>query len=122
MQGRQNSAYRSLFVSDRIIPIFSLPDQLPADPVLADLIPEFVRQWMHDFNVTWNEIKSSGNIEDFRRFGHTVKGSFLQFGFKGLSGVGIEIMNDSAKGDWETADLRVKGLIQALETISERWG
>lgn len=109
-------------MSDRIIPVFSLPDALPADPVLADLIPEFVRQWMHDFTVTWSELRASGSLEDFRRFGHTIKGSFLQFGFKSLSGVGIEIMNDAARGDWDAADLRVKGLTQALETIRERWG
>jgi len=108
-------------VSDHTVPNFPLPDVLPADPVLVDLIPDFVDLWMRDLTTMWADIKSSGDTEEFRRFGHTIKGSFLQFGFKELAAVGKSMMDDAANSDWQTADLKVQGLIDALQRIKTKW-
>jgi chemotaxis protein histidine kinase CheA len=86
----------------------------------VDLMPEFIAQWMKDLTVTWPEIRERGDLEEFRRFGHTVKGSFLQFGFRELSPVGKEIMADADLGDWEAAHARVAGLLAVLEAMKER--
>lgn len=99
---------------------YSLPEELPTDPILLDLIPEFVSQWMRDFTVTWPEIKGRGDTEEFKRFGHTIKGSFLQFGFRDLSAVGKQIMTDAEDSDWDEAEARIKGLITALEVLGKR--
>ena len=69
----------------------------------------------------WPEIKASGNLEDFRRFGHTIKGSFLQFGFSALSKVGREMMDDAERADWNAAEIKISGLIVALNEIKNRW-
>lgn len=99
---------------------YSLPAVLPTDPILLDLIPEFTSQWLKDLTVTWDEIKARADIEEFKRFGHTIKGSFLQFGFRDLSAVGKEIMSDSEKEDWDEANARIKGLINTLEELGSR--
>jgi chemotaxis protein histidine kinase CheA len=82
-------------------------------------MPEFIAQWTKDLTVTWAEIKDRGDIEEFRRFGHTIKGSFLQFGFRELSPIGREIMDDAEQLDWEGADLRVQGLLVVLGKMRE---
>ena len=105
---------------DRSIPTYTIPDTLPTDPVLADLVPEFIEQWLNDLTVNWQDIRRRGDLDDFRRFGHTIKGSFLQFGFKELSSVGKEIMNDADAEDWEAAQLRVTGIQNMLEELKRR--
>lgn len=109
-------------MSDRSIPTFSLPETFPTNPVLVDLLPEFAEQWLRDLTVTWSAIKQSGDTEDLRRFGHTIKGSFLQFGFKHMSTVGIEIMQFADAADWEGAESRVIGLRHAMESLRDRVG
>lgn len=104
---------------NRSIPTYPVPTGGPSDPVLTDLMPEFIAQWTNDLTVTWAEIKERGDIEEFRRFGHTIKGSFLQFGFRELSPIGREIMGDAENGDWESADLRVQGLLGLMHTMRE---
>lgn len=102
---------------NRSIPTYPVPTGGPSDPVLADLMPEFIAQWTKDLTVTWAEIKDRGDMEEFRRFGHTIKGSFLQFGFRELSPIGREIMDDADRGDWESADLRVQGLLSVMHEM-----
>lgn len=105
---------------DRSIPTYTIPDTLPTDPVLADLVPEFIEQWLNDLTVNWQDLRQRGDIDDFRRFGHTIKGSFLQFGFKELSGVGKEIMHDADNEDWDAAELRINGIIRVLSELKNR--
>lgn len=105
---------------DRSIPTYTIPETLPTDPMLADLVPEFIEQWLTDLSVTWPQIRASGSIDDFRRFGHTIKGSFLQFGFRELSAVGKEIMHDADAGDWDAAEARVIGLGNVLTEVKRR--
>jgi len=100
--------------------MYDVPEKLPTDPVLADLVPEFLEQWAKDLTVTFGEIKSAGNTEDLRRLGHTIKGSFLQFGFRDLSPVGRQIMEDAEHGDWATAESRVLDLLHVVRAMQER--
>ena len=99
---------------------YSLPDELPTDPILQDLIPDFIEQWLNDLTVTWAGIKDRGDQEEFKRFGHTIKGSFLQFGFRDLSAVGKQIMADSEEANWDEADARILRIIDALNTLQQR--
>mgnify|MGYP001627148029 CR=1 FL=1 len=89
----------------------------PKDPVLLELLPEFIEAWESDFAVQWIDIVSRGNLEELHRFGHTIKGSFLQFGFRSLSACGRAIMEAANAGDWNAATAQVKQLTAALETM-----
>jgi chemotaxis protein histidine kinase CheA len=100
--------------------MYKIPDKLPTDPMLADLVPEFLEQWVKDLTVTFPEIRESRSIEELRRFGHTLKGSFLQFGFKDLSVVGRHIMEDAEANRWVDADGRVHILLEILTELQRR--
>jgi hypothetical protein len=107
-------------VSDRSVPVYQLPDILPTDPVLADLLPEFAEQWLHDLTVTWSSLHQAQDSEGLRRFGHTIKGSFLQFGFRDLSVIGSEIMRLAEMNDWEGAGKCVEGLLLVMHSLRAR--
>ena len=105
---------------DRSNMTYTTPDTLPTDPVLADLVPEFIEQWMTDLTVNWADLRTRGDLEEFRRFGHTIKGSFLQFGFAELSRVGKEVMHDAETGDWEGAEARLNGIVRVLTELRDK--
>ena len=99
---------------------YDVPEVIPTDPVLEDLIPEFIEQWQKDLTVTWSDVKERRDMEEFKRFGHTIKGSFLQFGFSDLSAVGKQIMVDAENGDWDEAGARVLGIYNVLAVLKQR--
>ena len=100
--------------------MYDVPDHLPTDPVLADLVPEFLEQWERDLTVTFSGIQERQDVEELRRFGHTIKGSFLQFGFRDLAGVGKEIMIDAENEDWMGALAKVNGILGVVQTLRRR--
>ena len=100
--------------------MYTVPDHLPTDPILQDLVPEFLQQWAHDLTVTFAEMRRSGSTEDLKRFGHTMKGSFLQFGFRDLSVVGKEIMIDAEAGNWDAAEQKVQDMLGVVRTLQQR--
>lgn len=99
---------------------YQLPETLPTNPILVDLLPDFASQWLHDLTVTWSSLRESNDLEGLRRLGHTIKGSFMQFGFNDLAIVGKEIMVCAENDDWEGASQRVNGLRTAMETLASR--
>jgi hypothetical protein len=99
---------------------YETPSQLPTDGVLAELIPEFLQSWMHDIRTEWPLIVASANKEDFRRFGHTIKGSFLQFGLPSLAQVGRDIMEDSETENYAVAQSRLDELVSILEHLHQQ--
>ena len=100
--------------------MYNVPDHLPTDPVLADLVPEFLEQWEKDLTVTFTDMQQRKDVEELRRFGHTIKGSFLQFGFRDLASIGKEIMTDAENGDWQGAADKVNGILGVVRTLSKR--
>lgn len=107
-------------MSNQSKPSYNLPQTLPTNPLLADLLPDFARQWQHDLSVGFEDLKRLGDLDGLRRLGHTVKGSFLQFGFSELAGIGVEIMHDAAHGDWHTAGLRISALCEIMQELEKR--
>jgi len=108
-------------VSDRQHITYAAPTSLPSDPVLREFIPEFVTQWRKDFATMFPDIIQRRNAEDLYRFGHTIKGSFLQFGFTDLAQAGRDIMEDSRNGDWSSPVQRVAALEDVLTAIEARF-
>ncbi|MCX6140299.1 MAG: hypothetical protein NTX15_05635 [Candidatus Kapabacteria bacterium] len=96
---------------------YQVPATGPADPILQELLPEFLDSWIKDLTVTWGEIRQRADVTEFHRFGHTIKGSFVQFSFRDLSAVGREIMEDADSGDWASAEARVLALLAVVNTM-----
>jgi hypothetical protein len=99
---------------------YPVPSSVPADPVLREFYPEFVERWLADLTSQWPEIVERNDAEEMYRFGHTIKGSFLQFGLKELAGIGKDIMAASAENDWTTATYFVNGLTEILQVLHQR--
>lgn len=99
---------------------YKLPNTFTTQPVMVELLPEFAEAWIRDFSTTWPTIVKTADVEEFHRFGHTIKGSFLQFGFPELSKVGGSIMKDSEAGDWATASKRISGLLDTMLELKKK--
>lgn len=99
---------------------YSVPESAPADPILREFYPEFVGRWLADLTAQWPEIVERNDVEELYRFGHTIKGSFQQFGLKELSGIGKDIMTASSDNDWTTASFYVNGLTRILQVLQQR--
>jgi hypothetical protein len=83
---------------------------LPEDPFVQELLPEFVDSWIEDFDTIFPPIIGSKNSDELYRFAHTIKGSCFQFGFDEIGEMGILMMGFAKEKDWEKA-------IKMAETI-----
>jgi len=99
---------------------YLVPESVPADPILREFYPEFVNRWLVDLTTQWPEIVERNDAEELYRFGHTIKGSFQQFGLKELSAIGKDIMTSSSDNDWTTASYYVHGLTKILQVLQQR--
>lgn len=99
---------------------YRLPDTLPTDPVLADLLPLFTQQWLSDLHDVHSLFVTKSDPEALYRLGHTIKGSFAQFGFTHLAPLGKDIMECSKSGDWEGAQVLLKHLEDLLGELQKR--
>lgn len=107
-------------MTDPIRPVYHLPTQGPQDPILLELLPEFLDSWANDLTKTWAEIRERADIQELYRFGHTIKGSFIQFGFRDLAAAGREIMEDANAGAWNDAHARVAALLSVVHTMQNQ--
>ncbi len=94
-------------------------DTGPADEVLRELLPEFFTAWDRDLCNAIPAFVERGDVEATRRLGHTIKGSMMQFGFRGLAAVGVAIMQDAERGDLTSAYEHIKLLQQRLQYLRE---
>jgi hypothetical protein len=101
-------------VSDDILFKYSLPTALPSDPVLREFFPEFVTRWLADIASQWPDIKARRDDVELRRFGHTIRGSFIQFGLRDMSEGGVRIMECAARSSWDEAGAIVHHIQRAL--------
>lgn len=104
-------------MTDPIQPDYQIPTQGPQDPILQELLPEFLDSWTNDLTTTWAGIRDRADAQELYRFGHTIKGSFIQFGFRDLAAAGREIMEDANAGAWNDADARVRALLSVVNTM-----
>ena len=92
-------------------------DTGPTDEVLRELLPEFFTAWDRDLCTAITDIVGQKDAEQLHRLGHTIKGSMIQFGFRSLSSLGVEMMSDAERGDFETAGERISMLRQRLRDL-----
>lgn len=76
---------------------------IPDDPVIQELIEEFVDTWIDDLDRDYKKLIDEKNSEDLYRLAHTLKGSCFQFGLDEIAHLGIELMDKAKAKDWEAA-------------------
>lgn len=76
---------------------------IPNDPVIQELIGEFVDTWIDDLNRDYANLISSQNSDDLYRLAHTLKGSCFQFGLDEIAEMGIKLMELAKNNNWDEA-------------------
>lgn len=90
-------------MSDMHYPPFPLPEPPEHGSVLADLFPEFVQAWITDIDQHLQMFAVSHDTEALYRLGHTIKGSFQQFGLEDHASIGRAIMDFATSNIWDDA-------------------
>ena len=75
--------------------------KLPDDPIILELLPEFIETWIGELNGQFIALVRSRNESEMYRMGHTIKGSCAQFGLDEISAMGIELMGYARAQEWE---------------------
>lgn len=74
---------------------------IPDDPFVQELLPEFVDTWLDDMQSKLPLYIEQKNSTDLYRLAHTLKGSCFQFGIDEVAQKGIELMGYAKAEDWE---------------------
>ena len=77
--------------------------KLPDDPIILELLPEFVDDWLQQIEERYSMLIETENANDLYRLGHTLKGSCFQFGLDDIAQKGITLMDHAKEGKWEEA-------------------
>ena len=97
--------------------------ELPADTDILELLPGFCEEWEAVLDErTWPRVKAARDVDGLRRLGHTIKGSFSQFGFPAGGGVGQGLVDCARQGDWALAERKVEELRGLVSDIRAALG
>lgn len=75
---------------------------LPEDPFVRELLPEFVETWISDIE-NYDEYEKLQQTDELYRMAHTLKGSCYQFGINDLGDMGIQLMGYAKNSDWQSS-------------------
>jgi HPt (histidine-containing phosphotransfer) domain-containing protein len=92
---------------------------LPDDPFVRELLPEFVDTWIQDIDNQFKGLIETKNSDDLYRFGHTLKGSCFQFGLDEIAEMGIKLMGLSKDNKFDEAakmEEHIKGVFVKVQT------
>lgn len=92
---------------------------IPNDPVIQELIEEFVETWIEDLNKDFANLVESKNSEDLYRLAHTLKGSCFQFGLDEIAEMGIKLMEVAKAQDWDEAKNYEEPLKNKFQEVKE---
>ncbi|GBD07165.1 hypothetical protein HRbin21_00981 [bacterium HR21] len=92
--------------------------QLPDDPVLRELLPEFLQTWQHDA-VRILEAAQSHNEAELYRLGHTLKGTCLQFGLTELAELGIQLMECARTRAWDEVASLYEQILSGFRAVEQ---
>ena len=93
--------------------------KLPEDPFILELLPEFIDTWINDIKDQLDTIISSKDSDELYRFGHTIKGSCLQFGIEEIALLGIEMMGYAKAKDFDNAQVLGDKILQSFIEANE---
>ncbi len=75
--------------------------KLPDDPLVLELLPEFIEDWLEQLDNEFNELFDKKDKDGLYRLSHTMKGSSYQFGFQDLGDKGVEMMEQVKEEKWD---------------------
>jgi len=107
-------------LAERQKPAYSFPRIVmssPIDPILRDMIPEFLEPWKRDTTVSLHLITDERKADDLYRFGHTLVGSASQFGVSSLAEFGRALKSCTRSNDWLAAVEIRSDLIAAVQRL-----
>ncbi len=93
--------------------------RLSSDKIILELLPEFVSDWLHDIETEFVEILVHQDQSRLYRFGHTLKGSCLQFGLEEPAELGVVLMELSETENWGVAHLMQEPLRACFVNIKK---
>lgn len=76
---------------------------IPDDPFVRELLPEFVDSWITDINEQFQPYVDERKTDELYRLAHTLKGSCYQFGLNDVGDMGVELMEYAKEEEWEKA-------------------
>jgi chemotaxis protein histidine kinase CheA len=92
---------------------------LPTDPFVLELLPEFIEDWLEKLNTEYVAFYSKKDSEAMYRFAHTIKGSAYQFGFGDLGDLGVKMMAQVKSDDWAGLEQNKELFRKGLEEIRD---
>ncbi len=93
--------------------------KLPADPVVRELLPEFIDDWLVQLDTQFAQTLANRDGEDLYRLGHTLKGSCFQFELNDIAKMGIELMGMAERKQWEQAGAQIDAIRQSFRVAKE---
>ncbi len=89
--------------------------QLPTDPMILELFPEFVDTWINDINEQYTPLLEAKDQKELYRMAHTLKGSGFQFGIQELGESGLALMKEINEANWEVVASYKDKLLEILK-------
>lgn len=93
--------------------------KLPDDPIVLELLPEFVDTWIDDMKSQFKKYCDERNGDDLYRLAHTLKGSCFQFGLNEIAEMGIEVMGFAKNDQFEDAAKYEKIILDKFLFVKE---
>ncbi len=91
---------------------------LPPDPIVVELLPTFCDDWQRKIDADWwPRVVDAGSRDGLRHFGHTVVGSFAQYGLPEGARIGHLLLACAKEGDWVGAARHVEALRGVLRDV-----
>jgi HPt (histidine-containing phosphotransfer) domain-containing protein len=91
---------------------------IPDDPFIQELLPEFVDTWLNDLEQMPQLIGEKNNA-DLYRMAHTLKGSCYQFGLTEIGDMGVALMELSKENKWEEAGEMQPKLVKSFQDVKK---
>ncbi len=92
---------------------------IPEDPILRDMLADFVESWKRDVSHKLTDIVTKKDDVELFRFGHTLRGSGRQFGMLGMSDYGALLQDFAREQQWDSASNLIPVLQSELHTIQQ---
>lgn len=74
---------------------------LPDDPIILEMLPEFIDTWLADIDEQYDNYLEEKNSKDLYRLAHTLKGSCYQFNINEIGDMGVELMGYCKEENWD---------------------
>ncbi len=87
---------------------------------LEDLIPDFLKHRREDVSVVTQHL-ASGNFDEIRRIGHSMKGSGAGYGFDEISEIGKRIEVAAMEQDTQVIERELQSLSDYVAKVKIVW-